>query len=169
MRNADSRAHVLKADVIEQFEHVLQQTHLSFVGWGKIGMAAFGTVSQVPVSIPGEEGYTEPRAWGDNCDGSSANRFANINRCASLGLRIGTARAMASRSLMSKAGSVNWFLYLCKKFLHDGLKTGIVGAMHPLLRERREGTSFAREDRQVSFGSADISCNQHCNSSCLRL
>jgi len=35
--------------------------------------------------------------------------------------------------------------------------------MHPLLRERRKRTSFAREDRQVSFGPANISRNQHYN------
>jgi hypothetical protein len=155
--------------VIEQFEHVLQQTHLSFVGWGKIGMAAFGTVSQVPVSIPGEEGYTEPRAWGDNCDGSSANRFANINRLCVAGPQDWHSPGDGLKIIDEQSRLGQLVSLPLQEIPSRWLEDWDSRRYAPLLRERREGTSFAREDRQVSFGSADISCNQHCNSSCLRL
>src|SRR5215472_16798407 len=80
MRNPDSRAHMLKADVIRDLEHVLEKPRLSFVRRRKVAVAALRAVSHVAHAIPGEEGLTKTRAWGDNRNGTSRNRFAGINR-----------------------------------------------------------------------------------------
>src|SRR5215470_19317699 len=79
IRNPNSRTDVLQAHMIEQSEHVFEQTHLPRVGRCEIGMTALGTVSQVGRSVPSQKGLSQPSAWCDHGNGPSRNCFSGVN------------------------------------------------------------------------------------------
>src|SRR6266481_7119069 len=79
MRNPDSRTDMLKAHVVKQLQHVLEQPNLPLIGRRKIGMTALGAVGQIAGSIPSQERLPQASTRRNNADGPFRNWFPVVN------------------------------------------------------------------------------------------